>query len=145
IPPWHWTDGPAGVRLGAQETAMPAPVGLTASFDPDLAYLYGHTVGLDARATTQDGWYAPMMNQVSIPTGGRNFETLGEDPFLMSEMAAPEVMGAQDVGFTTEIKHFVDNDFENGRTSTSVYVDERTIHEGEMQSFEASVHAGAQA
>jgi beta-glucosidase len=145
IPVWHWTDGPAGVRLGAQETAMPAPVGLTASWDPEMARLFGHTVGLDARATIQDGWYAPMMNQVTIPTGGRNFETLGEDPFLMSQMAAPEVQGAQGVGFVTEIKHYVENDFENGRMQTSVYVDERTLHEGEMQAFDASVQAGARA
>jgi beta-glucosidase len=145
IPTWHWTDGPAGVRLGAQETAMPAGVGLTATWSPDLANLFGQTVGLDARATGQDGWYAPMINQVTVPTAGRNFETLGEDPYLMSQMVVPEVQGAQGVGFVTEVKHYVDNDFENGRTSTSVYVDERTLHEGEMQAFEAAVHAGARA
>jgi beta-glucosidase len=145
IPAWNWTDGPAGVRLGAQETAMPAGVGLTASWDPGMAHLFGQTVGLDARATTQDGWYAPMINEVTIPTGGRNFETLGEDPLLMSQMVVPEVEGAQGVGFVTEIKHYVDNDFENGRMQTSVYVDERTLHEGEMQAFEAAVHAGARA
>ena len=105
IPGFHWTDGPAGVRLGQVETAMPAPVGLTASWDPTKAFLYGQTVGMDARATTQDGWYAPMMNQVRIPTAGRNFETLGEDPFLMSQLAVQEVTGAQGVGFVTEIKH----------------------------------------
>jgi beta-glucosidase len=145
IPGWNWTDGPAGVRLGAQETAMPAGVGLTATWSPDMANLFGQTVGLDARATGQDGWYAPMINQVTVPTAGRNFETLGEDPYLMGQMVVPEVKGTQGVGFVTEVKHYVDNDFENGRTSTSVYVDERTLHEGEMQAFEAAVHAGARA
>ncbi len=145
IPPWHWTDGPAGVRLGSQETAMPNPASLISSWDQSMGNLYGHTVALDARATTQDGWYAPMMNQVTIPTAGRNFETSGEDPYLAGQMVVGEVQGAQGSGFVTELKHYVDNDFENSRTSTSVYVDERTLHEGEMQAFEAGIHAGARA
>src|SRR5258708_6927961 len=61
----NWTEGPGGARLGAQETAMPAGVGLTATWSPDMANLFGQTVGLDARATGQDGWYAPMINQRS--------------------------------------------------------------------------------
>jgi beta-glucosidase len=91
IPPLRQTDGPAGVRLGHQETALPAPVGLTATFDRDAAGDYGAVIGREGRATNQDVLYAPMINQVSGPTAGRNFETLGEDPFLAGELVADEV------------------------------------------------------
>ena len=157
IPTVHLTDGPAGVRLSTQETAEPAPVGLTATWDPSAALAFGTQVGQAARSTGyndppgygdgvsrgQTVWLAPMMNQVVVPTAGRNFETLGEDQNLASALAVQEVIGVQNNGMIAQIKHYVDNDFENGRNSASVYVDERTIHEGEMQAFSASIAAGA--
>src|SRR5437879_2995985 len=105
-PPVRFTDGPAGIRLRPVETAMPAPVGLSATFDPRAANLYGSTVGRAGRATNQDVWLAPMINAVNFPTGGRNFETLGEDPFLASQLVATEVTGVQDQGMISEVKHF---------------------------------------
>jgi len=143
IPPLQMTDGPAGIRLAHVETAMPAPVGLAATFDPAAAYAYGRTVGLAGRATNQDVWLGPMINEVNYPTGGRNFETLGEDPYLASQMVAPEVRGVQSTGMIAELKHFIENDFENGRTSTSVSIDDQTLHETELQAFAAGIQAGA--
>ena len=70
--------------------ALPAPVGLTATFDRAAANDYGTVIGREGRATNQDVLYAPMINQVAFPTAGRNFETLGEDPFLAGELVAPE-------------------------------------------------------
>jgi beta-glucosidase len=142
IPPLRLADGPAGVRLGHVETAMPAPVGLTASFDRSLAHLFGAVVGRGQRATNQDVWLAPMMNMVNVPTAGRNFETLGEDPFLSSEMGLLLTLGAQSEGIIATLKHYVDNDFENGRNSTSVMIDEQTQREMELASFEKSIKAG---
>lgn len=142
IPPLRLSDGPAGVRLGHVETAMPAPVGLTATFDQNLAYLFGATVGRGQRATNQDVWLAPMMNMVNVPTAGRNFETLGEDPYLASEMAVELTLGAQSEGIIATLKHYVDNDFENGRNSTSVYIDEQTQREMELASFEKAIKEG---
>ena len=69
IPRLRITDGPAGIRLSFFETAMPAPVGLAATFDPASAALFGSTVGKDGRASNQDVWLAPMINQVVVPTG----------------------------------------------------------------------------
>ena len=86
IPPLRQTDGPAGVRLSHQATALPAPVGLTAAFDRAAAADYGTVIGREGRAINQDVLYAPMINQVTIPTAGRNFETLGEDPYLAGEL-----------------------------------------------------------
>jgi beta-glucosidase len=143
IPPLRLTDGPAGIRLAHVETAMSAPVGLTASFDRTAASQYGATVGDAGRATNQDVWLAPMTNAVNYVTGGRNFETLGEDPFLAGQLLAPEVQGVQGEGMVAMIKHFIENDFENGRTSTSVKIDDQTLHETELQEFESGVNAGA--
>jgi beta-glucosidase len=143
IPPVRMTDGPAGVRLRHVETAMPAPVGLAATFDPGAANRYGRTVGLAGRATDQDVWLGPMINAVNYPTAGRNFETLGEDPYLASQLVAQEVRGVQDTGMIAELKHFIENDFENGRGSTSVTIDDQTLHETELQAFAAGIAAGA--
>jgi beta-glucosidase len=143
IPPLRMTDGPAGIRLRHVETAMPAPVGLAATFDTAAARRYGATVGRAGRATNQDVWLGPMVNQVNFPTAGRNFETLGEDPFLAGQLAAREVDGVQSEGLIAELKHYAENDFENGRTSTSVTIDDQTLHETELQAFEAGIKAGA--
>ena len=142
IPPLRMTDGPAGVRLGHVETAMPAPVGLAATFDRAAAELYGSTVGDAGRATDQDVWLAPMINQVNYSPAGRNFETLGEDPYLAGELVAPEVQGVQGEGMIAELKHYIENDFENGRNSTSVKIGEQTLHETELQAFEAGHRCG---
>ncbi len=143
IPPLRLTDGPAGVRLGHVETAMPAPVGLAATFDRNASQLFGKSVGVAGRASNQDVWLAPMINAVNYVTGGRNFETLGEDPYLASELVATEVKGVQGEGLIAQIKHYITNDFENGRNSTSVKVDPQTFHENSLPAFEAGVKAGA--
>ena len=143
VPPLRMTDGPAGVRLAHVETALPAPVGLAATFDTAAATTYGRTVGAAGRATGQDVWLGPMINQVTFPTAGRNFETLGEDPYLAGALGAGEVQGAQSQGLIAELKHYIENDFENGRGSTSVAMDDQTLHETELAAFSAGVKAGA--
>ncbi len=98
IPPLRLDDGPAGSRLGHVATAMPAPIGLTASFNRSMANLFATKVGTEQRSLNQDVWLAPMMNAVNVPTAGRNFETLGEDPYLAGEMAVQMVKGSQERG-----------------------------------------------
>src|SRR3954471_18705290 len=146
IPPLRQTDGPAGVRLSHQETGVPAPVGLTATFDRSAANAYGAVIGREGRATNQDVLYAPMINQVAFPTAGRNFETLGEDPFLAGELVTHETLGVQGEGLIVTLKHLAMNDFENARTNTAIKLDERSLHELELQAFETGVrdsHPGA--
>lgn len=143
VPPLRMTDGPAGVRLRHVETALPAPVGLAAGFDTGDAREYGATVGAAGRATGQDVWLGPMINEVNYPTGGRNFETLGEDPYLAGQLAAQEVAGVQSQGLVAELKHYIENDFENGRNATSVTIDDQTLHETELLAFQAGIEAGA--
>ncbi|MCG6955202.1 MAG: glycoside hydrolase family 3 C-terminal domain-containing protein [Gemmatimonadetes bacterium] len=143
IPPLRLSDGPAGVRTRLPATALPAPVALAASFDPALARRYGTTIGREGRARNQDVMLAPMVNIVRVPQAGRNFETLGEDPFLAARMVEQEVEGMQGAGAIATVKHYVANNFEDARTSVSADLDERALHEIYLPGFEAAVAAGA--
>jgi beta-glucosidase len=143
IPPLRFTDGPAGVRITPPTTAMPAPVSLAATFSTDFARQYGKVLGHDAQATNNDVIFAPMINLVRVPYGGRDFETLGEDPFLMSRIVVPEMLAIQREGTIATPKHFAENNQETNRQGIDVNVDERTLNEIELPAFEASVKAGA--
>jgi len=141
IPPLRLSDGPAGVRTGRPATALPAPVALAATFSSDLARRYGQAIGQDGRALRQDVMLAPMVNIVRVPQAGRNFETLGEDPLVASELVAAEVEGIQSEGLMATVKHFAENNQESARQSVSADVDARTMHEIELPGFEAAVKA----
>ena len=144
IPPLRMTDGPAGVRTAQPATALPAPVALAATFSTDLASIYGRVLARDARARHQDVVLAPMVNIVRVPQGGRNFETLGEDPLLASRLVSAEVQAIQDAGVIATVKHFALNNQENQRQSVSADVDEQTMREIELPGFEAAARtAGA--
>jgi beta-glucosidase len=146
IPALTFTDGPAGVRVKLPTTAMPAPVALAATFSADLAQQYGTVLGQDARARDQDVIFAPMLNNVRVPQAGRNFETLGEDPFLMARLVTAETRGIQREGVIATAKHYAENNQENQRQTINVNVDERTLHEIELRGFEAAVrnaHTGS--
>jgi beta-glucosidase len=139
VPALTFTDGPAGVRMNLPTTAMPAPVALAATFSSDLARRYGEVLGRDARARDQDVIFAPMLNTVRVPQAGRNFETLGEDPFLMSRLVVAETRGIQGEGVIATAKHYAENNQEDQRQTINVNVDERTLHEIELRGFEAAV------
>ncbi|WP_272481783.1 glycoside hydrolase family 3 protein, partial [Rhodothermus marinus] len=126
-------------------TALPAPVALAASFDPELAYRYGHVMGIEGRARRHEVLLSPMVNIVRVPEAGRNFETFSEDPLLSAEMVAAEVRGIQDAGMMATVKHYVANNFENDRMRVNVVVDERTLREIYLPGFEAAIKAGAAA
>ncbi|MGW3041834.1 glycoside hydrolase family 3 C-terminal domain-containing protein [Kitasatospora sp. NPDC001159] len=142
IPPLLLSDGPAGVRDGRPATALPAPVALAAAFDPALATTYGDVLGREARARGYQVLYGPMVNTVRIPQGGRNFETLGEDPFLAGQLAAAEVRGIQARNIAAQVKHYAANNQEDNRQSYSSEVDERTLTEIELPAFRAAVRSG---
>lgn len=143
IPHLCLEDGPAGMAMPLPATALPAPVALASSFDPDLAYRYGQVIGSEGRALGQDVLLSPMANIVRVPHAGRNFETFGEDPVLMQSMVKQEVAGVQDAGLIATIKHYVANNQENNRRGVSANVDERTLREIYLPGFEAAIEAGA--
>src|ERR1041384_4518699 len=84
-----------------------------------------------------------MVNLVRVPTAGRNFETLGEDPLLQSRLVEREVAAIQRAGTIATIKHFAENNQENNRMGVNVNVDPQTLHEIELPPFEAAVRAGS--
>jgi beta-glucosidase len=143
VPPLRLTDGPAGIRTAQPATALPAPVAMASTFSVALAEQFGKVLGQDARARHQNVVLAPMVNIVRVPQGGRNFETLGEDPLLASRLVAAETRGIQGEGVIATIKHYAFNNQENARTSVSAEVDERTGREIYLPGFEASIKAGA--
>lgn len=137
IPPLRFADGPPGINVNRDATALPAPVGLAATFSTEAARLYGAVLGREARALRQDVVLAPHVNLVRDPLFRRNHTTLGEDPLLNARLGAAGILGIQGEGVLAQVKHFAAY---NG--AASVTVDERTLRELYLPAFEAAVKAG---
>lgn len=153
IPRRQLSDGPHGVReetvgrdvsqaVGRTDdfaTFMPALVGLAATWNTELAEAYGSALGEEARQRGKQIMLAPGMNMMRTPLNGRNFEYLGEDPFLVSRMAVPYIRGEQSQGVASCAKHFVANDQEFERDTINVEMDERALREIYLPPFKAAV------
>ncbi len=140
------SDGPAGLRSGIPAIAYPAPVTLAASWDPVLAQEMGASLGRDARVRDVDTLLAPAVNIYRAPMDGRNFEYLGEDPWLASRIAVGYIEGVQSQGVSATVKHFAMNNQEFNRHNASSDADERTMREIYLPAFEYAVkdaHVGA--
>src|SRR5438270_615382 len=134
VPPRQLSDGPHGVReetvgrdvsqaVGRTDdfaTYMPALVALAATWNPELAGEYGKTLGEEARQRGKQIMLAPGMNIMRTPLNGRNFEYLGEDPFLASRMAVPYIRGEQAQAVASCAKHFAANEQERERNTINV-------------------------
>lgn len=139
IPSLRMSDGPLGVHDYGPTTAYPAGIALAASWDTELARRVGSMMGKDARARGVHFILAPGMNIYRAPMNGRNFEYLGEDPYLASRMAVSLIQGIQAQGVIATAKHFAANNQEYGRMDHSSDMDERTLREIYLPAFEASV------
>jgi beta-glucosidase len=151
--PRRWmSDGPHGVRedVGPDtwqpaghtddfSTAMPAGICLAATWNPDLGFSEGEVIGQEARKRGKDIMLGPGVNILRTPLCGRNFEYLGEDPFLTSRMAVGYIRGAQSQDISSCVKHFALNNQEFQRGSINVEVDERALHEIYLPAFKAAV------
>jgi beta-glucosidase len=133
------SDGPAGLRSGIPAIAYPAPIALAATWDPTLAEQMGIALGHDARARGVDVLLGPGVDIARAPMGGRNFEYMGEDPWLASRIAVGYINGVQSQGVSATIKHFALNDQEYNRHNSSSDADERTMREINLPAFEAAV------
>ena len=113
VPDLTVTNGPAGVGpsitpdRGVPATAMPAPVTLAATWDPRLAGAFGDTVGAEMRETGRNLLEAPDVDLARVPLNGRTFEAFGEDPYLASRIAVPEIRAVQRRGVIAMVKHYV--------------------------------------
>jgi beta-glucosidase len=142
VPEIKMSDGPAGCRNWGASTAYPAPVALAATFDETLAERVGRSIGRDCRARGVHILLAPGVNMARSPLGGRNFEYLGEDPFLAGKTAAGFIRGVQGEGVLATVKHFAGNNQEWDRNHISSEIDERTLREIYFPAFERAVHEG---
>jgi beta-glucosidase len=146
LPALRMADGPLGVRNYGPSTSYAGGIALAASWDADLARRVGAMIGRDARARGVHIMLGPAVNIYRAPMCGRNFEYLGEDPFLAARLAVAYVEGMQAQGVSATIKHFIANNSEVDRHHTSSDVDERTMREIYLPAFEAAVkeaHVGA--
>ncbi len=154
--PRRWlSDGPHGVRedIGPDTwassghtddfaTAMPASICLAATWNPELGFSEGETIGQEARARGKDIMLGPGVNILRTPLCGRNFEYFGEDPFLAGAMGAAYVCGVQSQDVAACVKHFAVNNQELDRGKIDVEVDERALREIYLPAFEAVVRSG---
>jgi beta-glucosidase len=148
LPAFEMSDGPYGVRsnFGFPSTTYAAGIGLASSWDPNLAERVGAAIGRDARARGIQFMLGPGVNIYRSPLNGRNFEYFGEDPFLSSAIAVGYIEGMQQQGVSATIKHFVGNNSEYLRHDSDSIIDERTLREIYLPTFEAAVkraHVGA--
>jgi beta-glucosidase len=138
-------DGPAGVAGGLTGvTQLPAPIAAASTFSPSVLHAYGATIGSEMRAKGIDDALAPMLNLLRVPEWGRAFESLGEDPFLTSQLGDADIEGIQSQGVIADVKHYIDYNQETGRTPTSAPLDDdiisaRTMRETELSLFESAI------
>lgn len=155
IPEFWTTDGPHGIRpevlwdewdqagwTNDSCVAFPALTCLAATWNPDMALLYGKSIGEEARYRKKDILLGPGVNICRTPLSGRNFEYMGEDPYLASKMVVPYVQGVQSNGVAACVKHFALNNHEAARHTTNSIVDDRALYEIYLPAFKAAVKDG---
>jgi len=138
LPALKMADGPFGVRNYGPSTAF-GGLGLAATWDPELAERMGAVIGQDARARGVHFMLGPGVNISRSPLCGRNFEYFGEDPFLSSRTAVAFIKGMQSQGVSATIKHNMGNNQEFLRHDADSIIDERTMREIYLPTFEAAV------
>ncbi|WP_456312584.1 glycoside hydrolase family 3 C-terminal domain-containing protein [Pseudomonas shirazensis] len=154
--PENWmTDGPHGIRTEVKWDewdqagwtndsciAFPALTALSATWNKEMAALYGKSIGEEARYRNKNVLLGPGVNIYRTPLNGRNFEYMGEDPFLAAKMVVPYIKGVQSNGVAACVKHFALNNQETNRNSVNVIVDDRALYEIYLPAFKAAVQEG---
>lgn len=155
IPELWMSDGPHGVRAeilwdnwGYAQwtndscTAFPALTCLAATFDPEMSYIYGQAIGEEARYREKDVLLGPGVNIYRTPLNGRNFEYMGEDPYLASKLVVPYIKGVQENGVAACVKHYALNNQEVWRNQVDVEISDRALYEIYLPAFKAAVLEG---
>lgn len=155
IPELWWSDGPHGVRAEINWnnwnhaewtndscTAFPALTCLAATWNPELSKVYGVAVGEEARYREKDVLLGPGVNIYRTPMNGRNFEYMGEDPYLASVMVVPYIQGLQSQGVAACVKHYALNNQEVCRGWIDVEVSDRALREIYLPAFKAAAVEG---
>ena len=150
-----WSDGPHGVRAeinwndwgyagwtNDSVTAFPALTCLAATWNPEMSAGYGRAIGEEARYRKKDVLLGPGVNIYRTPLNGRNFEYMGEDPYLAGVMCVPYIQELQKNGVAACIKHYALNNQELWRGHIDVELSDRALHEIYLPAFKAAVQEG---
>ena len=152
VPELKMADGPLGVREEISRdswapagldndfaTYYPAGGGLSATWNTELAYKFGYSVGEESRARDKDVLLSPAINIIRTPLGGRTYEYFSEDPFLNKKLTVPFIVGLQENDVAACVKHYAANNQETNRDYVDVQIDERTLREIYLPAFKAAV------
>ncbi|NIK93336.1 glycosyl hydrolase [Mangrovimonas sp. CR14] len=152
IPELTMADGPLGVREEISldswapagwdndfATYYPAGGGVAATWNTELAYVFGNSVGEETIARDKDVLLSPAINIIRTPLGGRTYEYFTEDPFLNKKLTVPFIVGLQENDVAACVKHFAANNQETNRDFVDVQIDERTLREIYLPAFKAAV------
>ncbi len=120
-------------------TYYPAGGGLSASWNTELAYKFGYSVGEESRARDKDVLLSPAINIIRTPLGGRTYEYFTEDPFLNKKLTVPFIVGLQEKDVAACVKHYAANNQETNRDYVDVQIDERALREIYLPAFKAAV------
>ncbi|MBK1810183.1 glycoside hydrolase family 3 C-terminal domain-containing protein [Clostridium sp. YIM B02505] len=155
IPALTMSDGPMGVRKDYKNdkwedlgnsydyaTYFPSNMALASTWNTDMAYEFGVSIGAEARARGKDVILGPGINIIRTPLCGRNFEYMSEDPYLISKMAVPFIKGVQTNDTAACVKHFAANNQEYERLNINVEMDDRALNEIYLPGFKAAVEEG---
>ncbi|MGN0049146.1 MAG: glycoside hydrolase family 3 C-terminal domain-containing protein [Bacteroides sp.] len=155
IPELWMSDGPHGVRAeinwndwgysnwtNDSITAFPALTCLAATWNPEMAARYGKAIGEEARYREKDVLLGPGVNIYRTPLNGRNFEYMGEDPYLAAEMCVPYIQELQKNGVAACIKHYALNNQEEWRGHIDVNLSDRALYEIYLPAFKAGIERG---
>lgn len=155
IPGIWCTDGPHGIRAEVKWDewdqagwtndsciAYPALTCLAATWNTDMSLLYGKSIGEEALYRNKQVLLGPGVNIYRSPLNGRNFEYMGEDPYLSATMVVPYIQGVQQNGVATCVKHFALNNQEDGRHVVNANVSDRALYEIYLPAFKAAVQEG---
>ncbi len=155
IPELWMSDGPHGVRAeinwndwgyanwtNDSITAFPALTCLAATWNPEMSAKYGKAIGEEARYREKDVLLGPGVNIYRTPMNGRNFEYMGEDPYLAGVMCVPYIQELQKNGVAACVKHYALNNQELWRGHIDVHLSDRALHEIYLPAFKAAVEEG---
>ena len=155
IPEVWAADGPHGIRpevlwdewdqagwTNDSCIAYPALTCLSATWNPEISHLYGKSIGEEARYRKKDILLGPGVNIYRTPLNGRNFEYMGEDPYLSATMVVPYIKGVQENGVAACVKHYALNNQEFNRHTTNVHLSDRALYEIYLPAFKAAVQEG---
>ncbi|MCW8833568.1 MAG: glycoside hydrolase family 3 C-terminal domain-containing protein [Colwellia sp.] len=139
LPAFKMTDATLGSKLTKDAILFPAYIGLAASFNTQLSNDYGRAVAEQSRADGYRILLGPGINMYRVPHNGRNFEYLGEDPYLTSRLVVAYIKAVQQAGVLATVKHFVANNSDYYRQNSNSVIDERVLRELYFPAFKAAI------